>query len=70
MSEWISVDDRLPDDGEYLVCCDTDDGQYVTAMEFNGKDWLIDNEPTYCTSYYISPTHWMRLPEPPSITES
>lgn len=67
LGSWISVDDRLPECGEYLVCCDTDDGQYVTAMEFNGKNWLIDGEPTYRASYYISPIHWMPLPPPPNV---
>ena len=59
MSEWISVKDRLPEDGlEVLVFCD---GR-ICVMDMYGTDW-------WCEGYHWDgdrPTHWMPLPEPPS----
>ena len=77
MSEWISVDDKLP-----LEKCDKEafrtanclvtDGQYVSVCEFQGGNGGAQGG--ICCwvdwSYYgdIHPksiTHWMPLPEPP-----
>jgi hypothetical protein len=63
MSEWISVNDRLPQvDFEVLVSCDGD----VTISNFrvnceNGAMWF-DIE---CENGWIV-THWMPVPEPPT----
>lgn len=66
MSEWISIGDRLPLPGRYIVCAETDNGLYVCEMELEGKDrWMHEGEATYSHGYWINPTHWMPLPEPP-----
>lgn len=56
MSDWISVQDRLPDKaGDYLVfCCNHN---FITISYFRGKTtWAKGNERI---------THWMLLPELP-----
>ena len=56
--EWISVKDRLPGDGEYLVYSPAFYG--VTTMVYeDGKWWFDESSPT------SGNTHWMPLPEPP-----
>ena len=66
MSDWISVKDRLPEGEAHVnVSCDTDFGKLVTSLDFDGGDFMMHNEPLYCTSYYIEVTHWMPLPGPP-----
>ena len=63
MSEWIKVDDRLPEyEGMYL--CRFEDGDIETFYYFWGDEdgdgdsghWGMCNCPI---------THWMPLPEPP-----
>ena len=59
MTEWISVEDRLPEkDGKYIVC--TARGSvYCTRFKAYGK---IGNFQTDINTHI---THWMPLPEPP-----
>jgi len=67
--EWISVEERLPEQwGYYNVCCDTDDGPEVLPMQFEPveKHWIYDGKPTFCFSFFVKPTHWMPLPAAPS----
>lgn len=49
---WISVSERLPEDGTYLIC--TDYGYIATIMYDRSMGWLLD-------SNIIA---WMPLPEP------
>lgn len=62
---WISVDDKLPEDGNLvLVICD---GQYMMAR-YNGLRWSAGTDG--CTTILIEPgdvTHWMSLPKKPII---
>ena len=64
MSEWISVKDKLPDAGGYVVCIAKRNPfsrfmPMVARIEKNG--WVNP-----ITEQYISEiTHWMPLPEPP-----
>lgn len=69
MSEWISVEDRLPQpdiDGDWVIVLVT--GKYngidhrgaVTVADTDGQDFYLGNDT--CTR---GVTHWMRLPEPP-----
>ena len=64
VQEWISVDDRLPDVGGYVVCIAKRNPfsrfmPMVARIEKNG--WVNP-----ITEGYISEvTHWMPLPEPP-----
>jgi len=68
MSEWISVDERLPDDlAPVLVCVDycvmvatIDDGIFV---QDSAQAELYESKPL--GSITASPTHWMPLPTPP-----
>ena len=66
--EWISVDDRLPEEGEYVLCvlkgfnyggkiqvC-----KFVPADEFKNKPYF-----EHFRNGFPSVTHWMPLPEPP-----
>ena len=64
VQEWISVDDRLPEDGRYVVCIAKRNPfsrfmPMVARIEKNG--WVNP-----ITEQYISEvTHWMPIPEPP-----
>ena len=59
MTNWISVNDRMPDRrGTYLVHCRFRDGQ----TEIKVKLWTPD---LGFTSQPKAVTHWMELPEPP-----
>lgn len=70
MSEWISVDDKLPKYGERVLVssCKTGTVQHVTYYRDGHEDeldwWqdcLDDDDPIL----FGLVTHWMRLPEPP-----
>lgn len=74
MSEWISVNDRLPDTDDIVLA--VFDGKVEIAKycewrkrddELNGR-WVIVTDYEYNSdivydAYY--PTHWMPLPAPP-----
>ena len=80
VQEWISVDDRLPEeDGSYLVTTNSfgnrqsvkfrwfaKDGENVDAYDLAGqKDvWYLYDSECGYVSIN-SVTHWMPLPEPP-----
>ena len=68
VQEWISVDDRLPKEGEYVLCvlkgfnyggkiqvC-----KFVPADKFKDKPYF-----EHFRNGFPSVTHWMPLPEPP-----
>ena len=71
LTEWISVDERLPDPTKNVLICKT----------FRGKPYIDigcvkDAETCCCASdeFIIKPwlhklTHWMPLPEPPKMKE-
>ena len=58
VQEWISVDDRLPDDDEVVIICT--DKNFVYAGELIGDTWFLDND-----SWTATVTHWMPTPQPP-----
>lgn len=64
VQEWISVEDRLPEAGGYVVCIAKRNPfsrfmPMVARIEKNG--WVNP-----ITEQYISEvTHWMLIPEPP-----
>jgi hypothetical protein len=67
MSEWISVKDRLPVDGEYvLVYAKNGTRRYkidsAIYCEEKKYHWRFFDIPNYFGKYI---THWMPLPEPP-----
>lgn len=62
--EWISVKDRLPEAGGYLVCIAKMNpfSRFVPMVARIEKNGLVNP----ITEQYISEvTHWMPLPEPP-----
>lgn len=62
ISEWISVEERLPEDGQRVLVCSLYDLQNIGWLLGDGR-WQIK------TSYPDTPTHWMPLPEPPEVEE-
>lgn len=73
MSEWISIENRMPSDGKaiwvydgYITigCFFKDEGWCVAcdAPVLHEGEWLIDS---YELDKTMDPTHWMPLPEPP-----
>ena len=55
-TDWISVDERLPEVGQFVLIYDeTDEAWWFTKIE---DDDLLD-----FTEYQ---THWMLCPEPPA----
>ena len=74
MSDWISVEDRLPEEGPVLVRWvgeffghedpRTDVGYYDDPADYDdpddGQGWLF-----WRHEQEIKVTHWMPLPEPP-----
>ncbi len=69
MSEWISVDDRLPSDREPVQII-TAYGKQATARMINDTNpsygWLDWMRPQHS---YGSVTHWQPLPLPPTEGE-
>ena len=64
-NEWISVEDRLPEEGQ-IVLVHQKDGFIYCAENFAGNvlmspGWFIDNYSWDAKEV----THWMPLPEPP-----
>ena len=78
MNEWISVDDRLPEDKgdgvkhqEIDLWCGEDKCRYPDAYYFKGKFWDIALDHDGCFDFYFeleNITHWMPLPQPPEQT--
>ena len=80
MSEWISVNDRVPNNGETVLCkqvnneslmlCYIDNGMWKEDYQdicVSGGYGCIDNEICEASDHsnYLRVTHWMPLPEPP-----
>ena len=63
MSEWISVEDRLPKMGERVLGINQFDECEVISRE---KPWKGTPEQwSWGTFGIFYPTHWIPLPEPP-----
>lgn len=72
MSEWISVDERLPEDSREVLCWYLNtEGRYCYVIGsysrrlFEGWETDIDNNECYYSPVKV--THWMPLPEPPDM---
>ena len=64
-SEWVSMEDRLPDTaGEFLVVYHPCYGDKVTSEIRVGID-SFRGKTTWAKRKYQRVTHWMSLPEPP-----
>ena len=63
--KWISVDERLPERGELVLCAFCG---IVSYGKLNGQVWVVNDEPeeTLVKTDIISfVSHWMPLPEAP-----
>ena len=63
MTDWISVDDKLPESGKWYLCA-SKGSRHVEIVFFDGVNdsgihWLQNGD------YLERVTHWQPLPEPP-----
>ncbi|MGL4757454.1 MAG: DUF551 domain-containing protein [Aeromonadaceae bacterium] len=69
MNKWISIEDRLPDYGEFVIVSD-ENGivqrcMYALDSDEDGIDFWGDNY-DMCDGFDVGFfTHWMPLPESP-----
>ena len=64
MSDWISVDDRLPESSKEFNC--HYNGQVFSAVFDKDHDkWFVPSVGANRVSYYIEVSHWKPLPKPP-----
>jgi hypothetical protein len=65
MSEWISVEDRLPDLELEVLGIDQFGTQRVCRLE---QPWAGEPACWFIINYHgFFPNHWMSLPEPPDV---
>ena len=66
MSEWISVEDRLPDiKMGFLSCLIAKNNGVVMEAWFNGKTKEFQKGFNLSDEFNLKVTHWMPLPEAP-----
>ena len=76
-SEWISVEDRLPEIGEYVIAFDGEEQKVVKMTTYQEGSigyqqglrdcWFeYTSHNNYAFKFY-NVTHWMPLPQAPSI---
>ena len=65
--EWISVNDRLPEDGENVIACDKERAVCEAIYDKDGKFYWSGFWGDWCD--VLEATHWMPLPEPPKEEE-
>lgn len=62
--KWISVDEKLPEDGQLVLTIDTDGEMQVCFYEVD-REGVFQQFHGLVKIYNI--THWMSLPEPPKM---
>lgn len=70
MTNWTSADINPKEKRQYNVHCDSDQGRFVTALHWDGKNWCWDyegtcGEPLFSSAWYIEVLDWTALPELP-----
>lgn len=60
-SPWVSVKDRLPENGSICLVCGAKGGMRVARFRSVRAEWTIVG-----TGKYFNATHWMPLPSPPT----
>lgn len=69
MSEWISVEDRLPENGDDVLCAiDNAWGNTKVTGRYDGG-WYYPSTSLFSSSMLQGVTHWMPLPKPPCNTK-
>jgi len=69
MSEWISIDKELPEEGRRVLITwndfDMDDlwQEHVYTAKHHNNNWVSENRSI------AKPTHWMLPPEPPEVND-
>ena len=58
--KWISVDDRLPEQGEEAICINADGDMMIG--KYTEWGWMFP-------CYFEELTHWMPIPQPPKEVE-
>ena len=59
--KWIPVSERLPENGEYVLCSQ-ENGDVGEGKLLDGGSWLICYDQTCRGSYWVNA--WMPLPDP------
>lgn len=65
-SEWISVEERLPEEKRHYLTCHA--GGVARVCQFDGKKfsyWEYDEEEWEFVEVICIPDYWQPLPEPP-----
>lgn len=64
MKDWISVHDRIPPLGEYVLIGSATHDSVASARRVNSGMWMVasSNHPVINREV----THWMPLPDPPT----
>ena len=60
VQEWISVKDRLPEQGEEAICIAADGDMMIG--KYTEWGWMFP-------CYFEELTHWMPIPQPPKEVE-
>lgn len=71
VGEWISVEDRLPDETGAYLCATLDVAENLTDI-FIHSFWLIEHRESrnkFSCKSYQKVTHWMPLPKPPTTEQ-
>ena len=66
-SEWISVEERLPEEKRHYLTCHA--GGVARVCQFDGKKfsyWEYDEEEWEFVEVICIPDYWQPLPEPPA----
>ena len=67
MDKWISVKDRLPDDGQLVLTWNQEDVNvdvYAWIGDYYGIGFMKD-----LMTEGFKVTHWMALPDPPEVDD-
>lgn len=74
MSDWISVEDKLPVGDHDVLVVDMEGGFSVAYLHLQKKKWVpiscdeaVSDHGSYLFLFGI--THWMPLPEPPETKQ-
>lgn len=67
VNEWISVEDRLPEPMEWVLCFCSTNVVHILRLDDYGHYWTAQSLCKHYKKEYV--THWMPLPQPPKEVE-